>query len=222
VAYFSVDGDPVVPRRSIVETASCNSCHEELSGHGGSRKNAEYCVFCHNPFNSNDERVSRWEDSTVVAESVDFKRMIHGIHRGEGHDRPYVLGAFPTPTAGNPEGTQHDFAETRYPNDLRACGTCHVAGSFALPLADTVLPSRIETLTCTEDPLADGDDYCNTRTSVEAFIYPTASVCTACHDSTAAVAHAEIMTTISGVESCATCHGPGSSFDIAIFHQRNP
>jgi OmcA/MtrC family decaheme c-type cytochrome len=222
VTYFAVTDTDAVPRRSIVDTGNCNNCHEELSGHGGSRKNADYCVFCHLPDNTNDDRIARVEGTTVFAETVDMKRMIHGIHRGEDLENAYVLGAYPTPNTNNPEGTQHDFAHTRYPNDLRACGTCHIAGSEDLPLPATALPSRVETLTCIEDPGDDVDDYCDTRTSVEAFIPPTQSVCTACHDGAATVAHSEIMTAPSGDEACTTCHGPGSAFDTALYHQRNP
>lgn len=221
VAYFAVTDAQPVSRRQVVDQAGCDSCHQSLSGHGGSRQNTEYCVMCHNPNNTNDERVSAFEGSTVVANSVDFKRMIHKIHRGEDLVNDYVLGGFPTPNAGNPAGNQHDFTELRFPGDLRSCGTCHIAGTFELPLSG-VQASRIETLTCTEDPAADGDDFCNTRSSVDSFIRPETSVCTSCHDSDSTAAHAEIMTTTSGVESCATCHGPGSSFDIAVPHQRDP
>jgi hypothetical protein len=94
-----------------------------------------------------------------------------------------------------------------------------VAGTFDLPLGANVLPSRIETLTC-ED--TDGDGFCSNRSSVDSFVPATTAVCTACHDSDSTAAHAEIMTTIAGVESCATCHGPDSAFDIADPHQRDP
>lgn len=222
VEYFAVTDATAVPRRSITETGNCNSCHQELSGHGGSRKNVDYCAFCHLPDNTNDERIARVEDTTVFAPTVDLKRMIHKIHRGEGLENAYVLGAFPTPNTSNPEGNQHDFAHVRYPNAIQVCGSCHVADSYELPLAATVLPSRVETLTCTEDPGDDADDYCDTRTSVEEWIAPTKSVCTSCHDSASTWAHADVMTAPNGVESCATCHGPGAAFDTALNHNRGP
>ena len=49
VTYFSVDGSPVTPRRSVVALANCNQCHVALSVHGTLRNNTEYCVMCHNP-----------------------------------------------------------------------------------------------------------------------------------------------------------------------------
>jgi OmcA/MtrC family decaheme c-type cytochrome len=179
-------------------------------------------VFCHNPTNTGDDRVSRHEGQTVIAQSVDFKVMIHKIHRGQDLVQEYILGGVPTPSTSNPGGTPVDFGQVRFPGDLRACGTCHVASSFSLPLAATVLPSRAEKLTCIEDPAADGDAYCNLRTSTELFTPPTAAVCTSCHDATSTAAHAEIMTTASGVESCETCHGPGSAYDMARAHRRDP
>ncbi len=49
VVYFSVDGSPVVPRRTVVSIANCNRCHASLSLHGENRNQIEMCVLCHNP-----------------------------------------------------------------------------------------------------------------------------------------------------------------------------
>jgi hypothetical protein len=45
-----------------------------------------------------------------------------------------------------------------------------------------------------------------------------ARACTGCHDGPASLAHAEINTTASGVESCAACHGPGRLFAVSTAH----
>lgn len=222
VAYFAVTDPAPVARRAVVDQAGCDTCHLSLSEHGGSRRNTEYCIMCHNSQNTSDERVARFEGVEQFVESVDFKVLIHKIHSGEDLTQPYVVGGFPAPNAGNPAGTPINFGEVRYPGDMRACGSCHIAGSFDLPLASTVLPTRFEIFTCSESPAADGDEFCNTRVSSEFFVPPTAAVCSSCHDSESSAAHAEIMTTAGGVESCATCHGPGSSFDIAEYHRLNP
>lgn len=42
------------------------------------------------------------------------------------------------------------------------------------------------------------------------------------HDGDSTVAHAAVMTTSIGKESCATCHGPGSAFDPANVHTLDP
>lgn len=222
VLYFAVTDTTAVPRRTIVESAKCNNCHNDLAFHGGSRKNANYCGFCHNPNNANDERAARFEGTTVLAESVDLKRMIHRIHQGENLEEPHVLGAYPPPSVANPGGTPLDLNAIAFPGDLRECGTCHVTGSFNLPLGANVQPSLVQTLTCTEDPAADGNDYCDTRTVTDSYIPPTQSVCTACHDGIATVGHAEVNTTTSGIETCVTCHGPGEVFDIGLWHQPDP
>ncbi len=47
---------------------------------------------------------------------------------------------------------------------------------------------------------------------------PSARACTGCHDGSASVAHAQINTAASGVESCAACHGAGRIFSVASSH----
>ena len=224
ITYAAVTDPSPVDRRSIVTTGQCNSCHDHLEGHGGSRRAVEYCSFCHNPNKVNDQRVASFEGLDAIAQSVDLRTMIHKIHMGDKLTHPYVLGGFPAPSATNPAGTPNNFGEVGYPGDQRSCGTCHVAGSVTLPLADNLLPTHQQTLTCTEDPVADGDSFCNTRiVSNDQLTGPTASACLACHDEPSTRAHALTNTdSPSGVEACATCHGPGDAFDAAIGHQLDP
>ncbi len=234
IFYFSVDGSPVVERRQIVDVdARCNACHEDLGAHGGGRKDTQYCVMCHAPGNTGDERWAQVEGSSnVLVPTVDFKVMIHKLHRGDELTKPYILGAFPAPSASNPQGTPHDFAETRFPGDLRNCGTCHLADTFDLPLPAGVRPSRSEIAYCSENAGDDGDTWCDSSATsgsgdfwlTDFYIEtpPITAVCTACHDGDSTQAHAEIMTSSGGAESCETCHGPGSFFDIANYHRSDP
>jgi len=216
VLAFAVTDAQAVPRRSVISRDKCNGCHGELPGHGGSRKNAEYCVTCHNPNNVNDERAPRWEGRDVYVHTVNFAPMIHRIHMGEELTQEYVLGGNPTPSAANPEGTPLDFGEVRYPSNRANCTMCHVDDSYTLPLASGLLPSFDEVRTCTEDPAADADSLCAMPSFVpiQTFVTrPTAAACTGCHDAPDVVAHAQLMTTATGIESCATCHGPGAAFE---------
>jgi OmcA/MtrC family decaheme c-type cytochrome len=110
--YFSVDGSPLQPRRQVVSTDKCNSCHGFLSLHGGNRNRVEECVICHNPTVT---------DGGNPANTVQFAYMIHRIHTGEEGSTPYKIGST-------------DFGEVRYPGDRRNCNACHVNGSEQLPL----------------------------------------------------------------------------------------
>src|SRR5699024_3885903 len=58
--------------RDVVDVQSCNSCHDSLSMHGGSRSQTQTCVTCHNPGNL----------QASSGRSMDFKVLIHRIHRG--------------------------------------------------------------------------------------------------------------------------------------------
>jgi OmcA/MtrC family decaheme c-type cytochrome len=109
VFYFSVDGSPVQPRRTVVALANCNNCHFSLSLHGDNRNQIEQCVLCHNP------------SMTASGTSIDFKVMVHRIHNGKNATRPYKVG-------------NSSFAEVGYPGVLANCSDCHVNGSEQLPL----------------------------------------------------------------------------------------
>ncbi|MFO0589300.1 MAG: OmcA/MtrC family decaheme c-type cytochrome [Polyangiaceae bacterium] len=222
VTFVAVTDATSSPRREVVDEQSCNSCHDQVQAHGGSRNNPQYCVFCHNANQVGDERIARFENTTVEALSLDFAHMIHRIHTGADLAQPYVLGSFPAPTKANPAGTPVAF-EGPFPGDRSKCWTCHKGDSFRLPLPDGVLPTKTQTLGCTEDPAADADNYCDQRVVVkETPIYPEAAACTGCHDAKAVVAHTETTTTASGLEACATCHGPGADYDVQKVHQPAP
>lgn len=224
IAYVPVTDAVAVPRRAIADDAQCNNCHFKLVAHGGSRRNVDYCSFCHNPNQVGDDRIERFESKTVTAESLDMRHFIHRIHTGEElAQKPYILGGNPSPTKANPGGNPIDFGEVRFPGDRSACWTCHKGDSYLLPLPLDLLPAKTQTLACLEDPAADGDSYCDMRVvESEAFIFPTAAACTGCHDAPAVFAHAETATTQSGAEACSVCHGPGAEADVQRVHQPVP
>jgi len=223
VVFSPVTDPTAVPRRQVVGDAQCNACHYKLGAHGGIRQEVQYCAFCHNPNAADTQRVARFEVPATTARSVDFKVLIHAIHMGtELTQQPYVIGGFPGPTPANPAGTPLDYGADRYPGSVMVCGACHVGTTYALPLAAGVQPSLSETLACT-DPSPNPTAYCQSRVvSAQTFTPPETATCTACHDAPYVLAHAATNTTLTGVEACPSCHGPGSSWDVATVHAPAP
>jgi OmcA/MtrC family decaheme c-type cytochrome len=165
VFYFSVDGSPVAPRRTVVADANCETCHENLSLHGDNRHDPEYCITCHQPGASD---VARRPDEELPVEPIHFKFLIHRIHRGED-----LTGDFTVYGYG---GSEHDFTEVRFPGDLRDCETCHVNDSYTVPLSANLLATP-------------------TPREYFSPLQPIGSACLSCHDTEYAAAHAFTMTT---------------------------
>ncbi len=223
VLTFAVTDATPQPRRSIVSRAACNGCHQDLAAHGGARKSPEYCVFCHNPATYDSAGAPRFQGtSNVLADTIDFRHFIHKVHAGDQLSQPYVIGGFPLPSVANPKGTQNNFATTRYPAPLTSCAACHTSTSWTLPMnaSPTAVASTSALMTCSETLISTAS-YCDApfwTVAATTRIQPQASACTSCHDSTATAAHAELNTTTTGVEACATCHGPGTAYDVAAVH----
>jgi OmcA/MtrC family decaheme c-type cytochrome len=205
VKYFSVDGSAVEPRRQVVTTEKCNSCHGFLALHGENRNQIEQCVLCHN---TNETDAARRAVATDAAEkakpsqSVNMALMIHKIHTGEKmHEEfktQYTVVGF--------GGTSHDFTEVRYPaftpsggpGDTAKCDMCHVNGSEA------IFPQG-------KNPIVDPQGLMTPAPA-------TTSACTACHQTKSALAHAQANTDAKFGESCDVCHGAGKDFDVNKAH----
>ncbi len=97
--------------REIVKTETCNECHNALEAHDA-RIETDYCVTCHNP-GSTDANSGN---------TVDFKVMIHKIHRGAELPSVEAGGAYIIWGFGDSE---HDYSHVEFPQDIRNCTRCH-------------------------------------------------------------------------------------------------
>jgi OmcA/MtrC family decaheme c-type cytochrome len=120
IYYFAVTDSQPVARRTVVDVARCNVCHDVLALHGGQRFKIEECVICHNPL-ATTESVEGEPD-----ENINLNRMVHRIHTGEELTHDYSIG-----------GTSYN--EVRYPGDRRDCVKCHASGTYTVPLPDGVI-----------------------------------------------------------------------------------
>jgi OmcA/MtrC family decaheme c-type cytochrome len=114
VFNFVPNGSPVTVTRSVVATAACNTCHNPLIGHGGSRLKVELCIMCHTPQTINPD----------TGLTQDMKVLIHKIHAG---------ASLPSVIAGTPyriwhRGAWSDFSTVVFPQSTQNCTTCHAAG----------------------------------------------------------------------------------------------
>jgi OmcA/MtrC family decaheme c-type cytochrome len=188
---MSLDGGEPTPRRQVVDRELCNACHNNLALHGTIRQNTEYCVMCHNPMATD---AARRPAEAMPPTSINFRVLIHRIHRGEEANQPLVVYGF----GNNPI----DFGEVRFPGNLADCETCHLPGTNTLPL-----PAGIQPTTVTQDG------------QVVSVTLATRAICAGCHDSTAAAGHFELQTTADGLETCEVCHGQGSEFAVEVIHR---
>jgi OmcA/MtrC family decaheme c-type cytochrome len=190
VTYYGINGTEPVPRRQVVELSKCNNCHDTLALHGGSRRNVQYCIVCHN---ANNDDSARRPANLNPPESIHFKRMIHRIHTGVNLTQPFSIVGF------NQQPVS--FNEVRFPGDRRDCETCHFTGTYTLPMKGTnFLPTK-------------------TARDFMPVTQPIASACLGCHDSKAAASHASNNTSFFG-ESCEVCHGEGAEFAVTKIHAR--
>jgi len=203
VFYFSVDGSPVAPRRTVVDTANCNKCHVALAAHGQNRNRAELCVLCHNPSLTDAATRATSPNPADLAQppqAVNFNLMVHRIHTGENLK---AQGA--TYVEVSHRGRHVDFSDVRYPvqgpdgsvGDTRKCDVCHVNGS------EQNLPMGLNQVTDPQGLLNP--------------VGPVTSACSGCHVTKPAASHALSETTTLG-ESCTTCHSAAADFNVSKVH----
>ncbi len=110
---FVPNGSQVTKIREIVKTANCNACHNPLSAHGETGREAvEICILCHTPQTPDPD----------TGNTTDMKVMVHKIHMGQ--NLPSVKAGKPYQIIGFGQSVI-DFSAVTYPQDIRNCTTCH-------------------------------------------------------------------------------------------------
>jgi OmcA/MtrC family decaheme c-type cytochrome len=176
---FAVTGSSASARRTVVDVAKCNACHEDLSLHGNNRTpeapsaalpygSVAVCTMCHN---TEATDISRRPTTGTTAdgktqEAIDLKTMIHAIHSAQ-----IVVYGF--------GGSVNDFRDVTYPAPLNDCQSCHITPpADQFPTAYTYSgpqEAAFGTTTSVGANLADGAD--NLRTT------KWAATCLSCHTS---------------------------------------
>jgi hypothetical protein len=245
VVDFRVGSAGTVQPRQVIGDAACNSCHVNVQAHGGGRQTvASQCSTCHTagaldrgvgargiacttsaqcPGNAagweqcQDTNNDNTADSCIITvdptpnQSIDFAVMLHGIHyarRRDGYsERNNLTGPGELIVVGF-QNSVNNFTEVLFPQDIRNCKSCHsdAGGSCSATKACGVGQGCIAG-SCVN----------------QAWLAPSARVCTSCHDDAASAGHAALNTWIDpsgkAVETCATCHGPGAEFAVDKVHQ---
>jgi len=194
---FSVDGSQVQARRTVVQIANCNQCHQALRLHGNRRNDTEYCVLCHNPSDTDFSQVPPGQTPQTINMAVMIHRIHDGVNVTKNGGKPYVIYGF----GGNP----HDFSGVLYPamngagnaTFLEDCSLCHVNDSQA------TLPTGL-------NQVVDPQGYINP-------VGPDSSACSGCHVSKVDAAHFLANTDVLG-ESCDVCHATGAAFSVDSVH----
>jgi OmcA/MtrC family decaheme c-type cytochrome len=196
-------------RRAVIDPAKCAGCHEWLQLHGGSRvlaatsdpNQTPVCTLCHNPNLSSSGRTADpaqpLQPDTVAAlgdnpliypeRTNNFKDMIHGIHAAGYRTKDYEF------VRNRNNGLYFNWSEVTFPGILNNCLSCHLPGTYELPLSANVLMTT--EWTTTGDPAEDRAAIVAARDSVpngtDLVNTPITSTCYMCHDSEVAVAHME-------------------------------
>ncbi len=129
-------GAKVTTTRDVVETSTCNQCHDPLSAHGGARTEVGLCVMCHTPQSTDPN----------TGNTVNFPVMIHKIHAGSS--LPSVVAGGKYQIVGY-QNRVSDFSTVVFPNDLQNCSVCHKPG--AAQANAYLIPNRAACGACHDD-----------------------------------------------------------------------
>jgi OmcA/MtrC family decaheme c-type cytochrome len=175
VDFLPTGGQPIFTRL-IVDSDTCNACHDNLEMHGEARFDVEYCVQCHNPYSLDGD----------TGNTVDMKRLIHNIHSARADYQIIGYG-----------GSVHDWSNVVWPQDIRNCQTCHEESDANTPEASNyrLVSNRAACGTCHYDDGVSGNG--EHEFAIENGIHPGGfsftddTQCLGCHGPNGTVRNAE-------------------------------
>ena len=180
----------------------CLACHQDVLFHGGGRRGVDACILCHGAIGGEDRPpyVAGNAPATSGA-TISLRGMLHKIHMGAelANASTYTLVGFGSSAWPN-NFTPHTYSEVEFPalpQGVKNCEVCHGEGNSAW-----IEPSDRNHPTMQDVP-----------------VLGWTAVCNSCHDSEAASAHIQLMTSPSGYESCSVCHSPGKEWDVQRMHK---
>lgn len=182
----------IEPYALISSAENCNTCHTDVSFHGGSRRGFNTCIMCHGIAAAEDKT---WYDRTTAAATtgvtINYRTMLHKIHKGED-----LAFASTYSVEGNSSASYFDeIVFPAMPGGVRHCDKCHG----------------------TSDAWKEPSD--RTHASQTTPTKKWKVVCNSCHDSTLAGNHMDLQTTGGGVETCELCHGTDKEFRVELMHK---
>jgi OmcA/MtrC family decaheme c-type cytochrome len=111
---FRADGQkPTAVWGATNTTNTCNTCHDPkassggTAAHGGTRRDAELCMLCHQTQISSD---------ATSGNTFNGKVFFHKLHMGKN---------LPSVIAGTPYVAASDWSNVGFPQDIRNCTACH-------------------------------------------------------------------------------------------------
>jgi OmcA/MtrC family decaheme c-type cytochrome len=137
---FRPSGGELLFQREVATIETCNTCHADLSFHGGARFEIQNCVTCHNPFSADANS----------GNNVDMAEMTHKIHFG---------ASLPSVQAGGDyciygfRDSENCYGDVVYSGDILDCSACHDENDPRTPQAARwfQVPSIIACGSCHDD-----------------------------------------------------------------------
>ncbi len=166
--------------RIVVDSASCNECHQVFAQHDGNAVDPQYCVMCHNPGSAD----------FGTGNPIDFKLMVHKFHMGKRLTQDYAVQA-----AVARKDTAGVITGVLYPQDQRNCVKCHDGSATAAHQTAQgdnwkTRPSKNACWACHDDYKAPGSGWQTAHAPYASLFSPSISnpdatldaVCQSCHN----------------------------------------